>query len=223
MELNQQQRLLFNQKLINNSSTCCVNASMMLILWQAAGAAWHSLPEAWKVQLRKLQWNPASFLRFSMMGWRDLHMQHDAGEYLSFILPKLGWTAYVIQWSCRIQAGDNSRTLVYNAKSNAQLLALDPPEGLHHPNLQVLVNDWHQQAQVHALDSKVAHLLIQIPRFQVTEEGAVRKHSLQLNLQSMQNIQIPVFVEPETISVRWVSFAVNNGCSRRPNSSSRTL
>ena len=126
-DLNPQQRLLVNQKLINNSSTCYVNASMMLILWQAAGTAWHSLPEAWKVQLGKLQWNPASFLRFSMMGWRDLHMQHDAGEYLSFILPKLGWTACVIQWSCGIQAGDNSRTLVYNAKSNTQLLAL-----IHH-------------------------------------------------------------------------------------------
>ena len=74
----------------------------------------------------------------------------------------------------------------------------------------MLVNDWHQQAQVHALDSEVAHLLIQIPRFQVTEEGAVHKHSLQLNLRSMQNIQIPVFVEPDTIAVRWVSFEVNS-------------
>ena len=83
-------------------------------------------------------------------------MQHDAGEYLSFILPKLGWMACVIQWSCRIQAGNNSRKLVYSAKSNTQLLALDPPEGLHHPNVQVLVNDWHQQAQIHALDSEVA-------------------------------------------------------------------
>ena len=210
MELNPQQRLIVNQKLINNSSTCYVNASVMLLLWQAAGTAWHSLPEAWQVQLEKLQWNPAGFLRFSMMGWRDLHMQHDAGEYLSFILPKLGWTACMIQWSCRIQAGDDSRTLAYNAKSNTQLLALDPPEGLHHPSLQVLVNDWHQQAQIHALDSEVAHLLLQIPRFQVTEEGAVHKHSLLLNFRSTQNIQIPVFVEPDSITVRWVSFAVNS-------------
>ena len=170
MELSPQQRLIINQQLTNNSSTCYVNASMMMILWP-------SLPEAWKVQVSKLQWNPANFLRFSMMGWRDLHMQHDAGGYLSFILPKIGWMACTVQWSCRIQAGNNRRQLVYNAKSNTQLLALDPPEGLHHPNLQVLVNDWHQQAQIHALDSEVVHLLVQIPRFQVTEEGVVHKHS----------------------------------------------
>ena len=38
----------------------------------------------------------------------------------------------------------------------------------------------------------------------------MHQHSLQLNLRSMQNIQIPVFVEPDTIAVRWVSFAVNS-------------
>ena len=48
------------------------------------------------------------------------------------------------------------------------------------------------------------HLLAQIPRFQVTGEGFVHKHSLQLNMRSMQTLQLPVFTEPDTISVRWV-------------------
>ena len=102
-------------------------------------------------------------------------MQHDVGEYLGFLLPRLAWISNLVTWSCRLQAEDGG--LIHNAKSQAQVLALDPAEGLHHKSLQVLLGNWHRQAQLHALDSEVDNLFLQIPRFQVLEGGLAQAQS----------------------------------------------
>ena len=73
----------------------------------------------------------------------------------------------------------------------------------------MLVNDCHQQAQIHALDKETEHLLLQIPRFQVTGDGNVHTHSLTLDLMPPQKLRIPVFTAPDTISVRWDAFEIN--------------
>ena len=44
-------------------------------------------------------------------------MQHDVGEYLGFLLPRLDWISNMVTWSCRLQAEDGG--LIHNAKSQA--------------------------------------------------------------------------------------------------------
>ena len=34
-------------------------------------------------------------------------MQHDVGEYLGFLLPRLAWISNMVTWSCRLQAEDD--------------------------------------------------------------------------------------------------------------------
>ena len=143
-----------------------------------------------------------------MMGWRHTHMQHDVGEYLGFLLPRLNWISNMVTWSCRLQAEGGG--LIHNAKSQVQVLALDPEEGLRHESLQVLLGNWHQQAQLHALDSEVDNLFLQIPRFQVLEGGLVLKHSLQLNITLNVPLQVPVFTHADSINVRWVNYEITS-------------
>ena len=95
-----------------------------------------------------------------------------------------------------------------HAASTSQVLALDPAEGLTAGSLQVLLGNWHQQAQIHALDMAADNLFLQIPRFQVAEGGTVHKHSLPLNIELDAPLQIPIFADDNSITVRWVAYEI---------------
>ena len=53
-------------------------------------------------------------------------------------------------------------------------------------------------------------MIVQLPRFQVEDGGLVRKHCHALNLQLQQPVQLPVFVHPHSVEVRWVSYDITS-------------
>ena len=94
---------IIRQKLVNTSNTCYINASVMLGLWRAAAWDRTDLPQTWLSIIEKQTWYPVTFLRFALLGWRHLHQQHDAGEFLGHLLPKLPWASPEAIWSSRVQ------------------------------------------------------------------------------------------------------------------------
>ena len=45
------------------------------------------------------EWNPVNFLRFQLVGWRRPHVQHDAAEFIQFLMPRLGWLGDGFSWA----------------------------------------------------------------------------------------------------------------------------
>ena len=78
-----------------------------------------------------------------------------------------------------------------------------PPS--HHPDLQVLVNVWHQQNVRHGLTEAAAWLYMQLPRFDWRSDQPV-KTSLPYHF--ADNLQVPVFTSPMGMDVEWVSYRV---------------
>ena len=160
---------------VNDSNSCCINASVMMILWQAAAQERTDTPNSrtnmltrGTNMLTRKSWYPVTFLRLALLGWRQLHQQHDAGEFLGYLLPRLPWAAKTIVCSSRVQGARDQ--LMHYERSCSQILHLDPPEGLR-SSPQALVGHWFQQAQLHGLVEECDTLIVQIPRFKV-EDGA---------------------------------------------------
>ena len=43
-----------------------------------------------------------------MMGWRDVHAQHDAGEFMCLILLRVSWMKKDMVWSSRVQGAEDT-------------------------------------------------------------------------------------------------------------------
>ena len=168
----QLRQLVLQQQLQNSSHTCYINTSVLASTWQALGSNEFDIPEAWKTQLQKHIWNPMNFLRFSLLRWRNPEQQHDVSEFLSYLLEVQPWMECCIKWSRRFMGNG---ALALNDVSHYQLLFLDPPGGIAGPDLQGLIQAWHQQAHIHALDNVPHRLIIVLPRFHVVH-GQVKKN-----------------------------------------------
>ena len=113
-----------------------------------------------QLQIREHQWYPRNFLRLSLMAWRQPEAQHDAAEFLEYILPRFTWFPSLFSWSVRLWVGDELQRETHQA---VHLLHLNAPDGLISSNLQDAIRAWHQQPQLHALDSAPSKLVLQLP------------------------------------------------------------
>ena len=97
--------------------------------------------------------------------------------------------------------------LALNDVSNSQLLFLDPPDGITSPDLQCLIQAWHQQAHIHVLDKTPSRLIIVLPRFHVVQ-GQIRKNKSALHITNNQTILFPHYENAYTISVQWLRYQI---------------
>ena len=101
------QRDIIQCRLEDRNNTCYMNASIISICWQMTMTSLEeALPQAWKLQLRGRAWYPRNFLRLSLAAWRLPEAQHDAAEFLTYLLPRIVWYPTVFSWSVRCQIGD---------------------------------------------------------------------------------------------------------------------
>ena len=138
-------------------------------------------------------------LGFLLLGWRGARLQHDIAEFLDFLLPKVVSTG-VSTWSSRSSMPDGS-----TGPLNKCVHLPAPP--IHAPDIQELINHWHRQASLHALDRLVPWLFMQLPRFDV-REGAIWKTSEPYLLTGA--VRLPVFREPGTLGITWHDYAITS-------------
>ena len=181
----------------NDSNDCYMNV-IVYALWHVThrtGTA-HLLPRM-LATLSGPGLRARRSLGFLLLGWRGARRQHDTAEFIDFLIPKVASTG-VSTWSSRtISPSGEVRTLLTGTLNKCLGLPATP---VHTPELQELINHWHQQESLHALDVTPPWLFVQLPRFAVAA-GAVRKTQHPYLLAG--TVQIPFFCEPGTLRVAW--------------------
>ena len=188
----------------NTSNTYYLNSTVFTILWQVQQRDDVRIPNAWNRAMAGGNWTPVNFLRFQLIGWRQPHNQHDAAEFIQFLLPKLAWIGDVFSWGARLQVGGLVETVLRSG--NAHILMMATADGLCSSNIQLFINQWHAQAHTHGLNNAPQHLYLQLPRYRDTQDGIV-KHLIPLDLNT-RAIQLPIFNSQDSTEVHWKQYDI---------------
>ena len=209
------------QRLINRSNTCYINSSIFAIMCQDLERnRGRALPLAWRQQLGQASWYPPSLLRFHLLTWRDMHRQHDAAEFLQFLLPKLSWVPCRHEWSARLEVNGACRRESGNPQE--YILGLTPPDGLQSSVIQDTVDAWHRQLHTHALHSAPDCIFLQLlPRFR-EHDGVLVKHRIPLDLHP-PTLHLPVFRNPDSLVCDWTEYHIHAAIASRRGDHQRPL
>ena len=183
----------------NNSNTCYLNSTVFSILWQVSQRVDVRIPDTWIRAMTGGEWNPVNLLCFQLVGWRQPHIQHDAAEFIQFLMPKLGWLGDGFSWGARLQVEGQVEEFLHSG--NTSILLMVTPDGLCCSDIQQFINQWHAQAHTHALHSTPQHIYIQLPRYRETPGGIV-KHTIPIDLNSRE-IMLSVFTSQSNTEVSW--------------------
>ena len=134
--------------------------------------------------------------------WRRPQNQHDAGEFLTFLLRLLQPSCMQGCWQARIQ---DPHVRIYDSGILGAPIMLDIPEGSN--CLQDCVNAWHYQLAPHGLRAPTSTLVFQLARFQHTPGRPVRKLQARLSLSTC--LRIPVFTVG--LQTQWHEYSVTSG------------
>ena len=187
--------------LSNDGNACYMNA-VVYAVWYAAHCTQtvHLLPRA-VAALSGLGMRARRSLGFLLLGWQGAGRQHDIAEFIDFLLPKVAPMGST--WSSRAltPAGEVSTR---HTGTLCKCLGLPAPP-VHRPDLQELINCWHQQESLHALDVPPPWLFVQLPRFEVIS-GRVCKTNRPYILAGA--VRLPTFSEPGTFQVTWHTYNI---------------
>ena len=187
-------------RLLNSSNTCYMNASIRAWLFavshmQVADILKYGQHEqAWRdvyhtrrpIHVHSLpSWRPL------LRNWAQLHRQHDAGEFLEYILGICQPQVLQGRWESRIvsvEDGTESR----GSHVTQRAVTLDLPNPDRPTNLQALINHWHHgDTYLQACTHLPRILILRISRFQVGSAGATLK--LHTKVDIPLHVQIPAF------------------------------
>ena len=190
--------------LVNEDNSCYMNAAVYAVWYvtHCTGTA-YMLPPALRT-LAGQGMRARRSLGFLLLGWRGARLQHDIAEFLDFILPKVV-SAGVSTWSSRSSLPDGSVGTQLTGPLNKCVHLPLPP--VHVPGIQELINHWHRQASLHALDRPTPWIFLQLPRF-VVSDGEIQKTREPYLLTGL--VQLPVFREPGTLGITWHDYAITS-------------
>ena len=224
-------RLAQHLVLVNHSNHCYANSVMYSLVWtqadlpQGIQCADPGLGRFMKWLTRPLQltasasrvvelWNNKAWVNL-VAAWQEPHRQHDVGEFLQFIAPRLASTFSSDAWHAR-QLSAIGETQVLDQGTLWPLtvntpLAPQPQQPGPAPNassspvsLQKLVIQWRNQAARHALLAEPMWLPLQVSRFDA--QGRKTFDSVQIS----SAVYLPRFVDNtlHTTSTRYHITAV---------------
>ena len=184
----------------NPSNFCYMNVALRGLLWTLAdrldsSELFHRTGrEALKLIL---QHNAKSLHIFGMPMWRMLlhnwgnpQMQHDAAEFLAFLLSKLQANTFTWGWEARIGNETDTASEVADRGNSQQAITLDLPGQEGPYDLQLLLNTWHEQAHTHALTGDATLLMFRLARYRQQEGGIVRNNCV---VTWASSVCIPIF------------------------------
>ena len=200
-------------RLSNHSNHCYANAAMHSIAWLACTPPgilcadptlcrflrWLARPQPQSSARQPTNlWSTRPWITL-MQEWQEPNRQHDIGEFLQFLAPKLApghdhdrWQARELSAESAIQVMDQGTLwpLALTASLAASPQSQDPnPVPCDTPvSLQKLVIQWRNQAARHAMMSEPAWLPLQVSRF----DSQGYKHYRQVHISDA--VYLPSFV-----------------------------
>ena len=185
-------------RLLNSSNTCYMNAT--IIAWLHAvnrlscndRQAYGSSMQAWRdvaQSLRPIHVHALASWRSILAGWRDLHRQQDASEFLEHWVAVGRPQAVVGTWEARIE---NQRLIEVRHHSSTDVaLSLDLEQSHLPHSLQHLIFTWHtQQLGIQALKNPPIILMVRLSRFRQVQ-NQVQKVTASVTIEPRVNL--PVF------------------------------
>ena len=176
----------------NSSNHCYANTTVHSILWAAAGSPqgiacadyglsrflrWLArplLPHETSRRAVRL-WDHRAWSRV-VHSWQEPDRQHDVGEFLQFIAPRIAVGHASDRWHARQTVASGAAQVMdqgtlWPLTVTTPLIAMQPPDSQDTPTLNVpislqkLIIQWRNQASRHAMLSEPNWLPVQVSRF----------------------------------------------------------
>ena len=128
--------------------------------------------------------------RMLLHRWGEPQSQHDASEFLAFLLGKLWATTFTWAWEARAIMGH--RCEVVDGGNSMHAITLDVPGEDGPFDMQLLLNSWHHQSSIHALTGDAELLVFRLARYRQHAGGVVRNDC---EVTWTSRVHIPVFEE----------------------------
>ena len=194
-EIDQQ---LVRLRLLNSSSTCYINVTVFAWLHMSQclacsdRQAYGSKTQPWRdiaQSDRPIHVHTLTSWRSILAGWRDLHHQQDASEFLEHWVAVGRPQTVIGTWEARVE---NQHLIEIRHYSSTEVaLNLDLDQTCDPQNLQHLILIWHtQQLGIQALKDPPLVLMIRLSRFQRLQH---RTHKVRTPVIIEPRVNIPVF------------------------------
>ena len=193
-------------RLQNRSNLCCLNSAAQALAWLGSianasalcyGRARHALQIVLSSDRAYLPdcipWT--QFLR----GWDGLHRQQDVCEFLCHFLERAQPAAFCGRWEARLV---NPHVCVESG-SLLSPLPLEVAGG----TISAVIQNWHRQHAVFALESSAGILLLQLKRYNL-EAGAARKNMTRIACRPGELVRVPHFRGSQGLEVAMLPYRV---------------
>ena len=127
--------------------------------------------------------------RMLLHRWEAASSQHDASEFLAFLLSKLCTPVVTWRWEARLATDTDCEVLDRGDSMQAITLEIPGEDGPY--TLQSLLHSWHAQANVHALAGDAELLLFRLARYKQRAGGIVRNNR---DITWTASVHVPVFI-----------------------------
>ncbi|CAE7214910.1 unnamed protein product [Symbiodinium sp. CCMP2592] len=127
--------------------------------------------------------------RMLLHSWGAPQSQHDAAEFLAFLLDKLHASTFTWDWEARIGNDVAVASEVADRGNSRHAITLDLPGQEGPYDLQILANAWHEQARTHALTGDATLLIFRLARYR--QEGDLVRNNCAVTWSS--KVYVPVF------------------------------
>ena len=196
---------ILNLQLCNPHNICYMNSTFTAVVWSLHCADWPLARSLLEI-LHGSAANLLQALSFQLMGWARPREQHDACEFCSYFVSRMGLHSALARWHGVMFEGD--RAHVHDSGPGQAIPMTFPRDAPNTPTLQHFAYAWRHQEHEYCLLAP-AFTYLQLPRFQVRTDGTVTKHHFRLALRerSHQRLTLPCQTGDE---VTWVPFALTS-------------
>ena len=139
---------------------------------------------------------------FRLLGWRYPERQHDVRDLIAHLHPQLA--SSVIKGAVGTRQLTDAGVQCSTEEPLTHCIMLNAPP-LHNPDLQALVNFWHQQDVRYGVTEATNWLHMQLPRYD-WNSGRPVKTSLPYHF--AESLNIPVFTYPSGMEIEWVPYRI---------------
>ena len=119
--------------------------------------------------------------------------QHDGAEFMQYLVERqlLRESLLVVHWTA-----SEADSVCVDRGSSAPLLLVPPESALlnpeYHTSIQRMIDDWHEQSDMHAVLEGPRILVLQAGRFDYQQAGAVKRR---FRIAAEREVMLPVFGE----------------------------